>query len=536
MADFPTIDFSQYQWSINDQNYLGKWNNMQTALNTLQGNIDQFGTRMNELASSAADSKVNAANSEQEARRFRDETEVISQGQLPKGEAGDTLIQGDDGIYRPGKIKSTVAVECSVSGADLAASGQSYQINLSGRSRHVEGSLASFRIEWWDGSEENIDAQNGSASISKIVDVEDGLTISINVTALDDVGNESRPAILTADVADLTIAPATVSSPENGTGYIFDAQPWPLKVTTSDFVAYSPDTHSETQMQVRDASTLAILSDDTFSAQEDLTNLSSSTSDYARSTQAIDVRVRHAGESFGWGPWGAWSRVTLDGQVGEIVISSGGSQTIKLPPGITDTVSAVCVGRGFHGGGALCWSNKVPVGDDRLLAIVVGDSASIGQHMAASRGTAQNVSPGAGYTGGEGGGLGGEAAIGTYAGKGGAGGYRGNGGNGPNGGNGGDGKGGAGGGSAYSTSNNVRQAGGVGLYGEGESGKGGGNWSQNVTGQPGSISPRDPAEGYGYGSNSGVRGSSAVRILWGGGRSFPNNAAYIDVSTYQGGS
>jgi len=60
MATFPTIDFSQYQWVVDDQNYLDKWNSMQSALNTLQGNIDTFGTDMNALNASATQS-ANAA-------------------------------------------------------------------------------------------------------------------------------------------------------------------------------------------------------------------------------------------------------------------------------------------------------------------------------------------------------------------------------------------------------------------------------------------------------------------------------------------
>lgn len=44
MASIPTINFSQYQWEINDTNYLTKWNNFQAAIGNLQSNINQFGT------------------------------------------------------------------------------------------------------------------------------------------------------------------------------------------------------------------------------------------------------------------------------------------------------------------------------------------------------------------------------------------------------------------------------------------------------------------------------------------------------------
>lgn len=43
MADFPVVNFAQYQWEVNDQNYLIKWNNFQTAITTLQNSLDTFG-------------------------------------------------------------------------------------------------------------------------------------------------------------------------------------------------------------------------------------------------------------------------------------------------------------------------------------------------------------------------------------------------------------------------------------------------------------------------------------------------------------
>tara|TARA_R100001039_G_scaffold12334_1_gene6871 strand:- start:268 stop:1134 length:867 start_codon:yes stop_codon:yes gene_type:complete len=43
MADFPVVNFAQYQWEVNDQNYLTKWNNFQTAITAMQSSINTFG-------------------------------------------------------------------------------------------------------------------------------------------------------------------------------------------------------------------------------------------------------------------------------------------------------------------------------------------------------------------------------------------------------------------------------------------------------------------------------------------------------------
>ncbi|ASK18369.1 phage head spike fiber domain-containing protein [Halomonas sp. N3-2A] len=53
MASFPTVDFSQYKWEENDQNYLFKWNNFQTAINILQENINKFGVEVKAEVDSA---------------------------------------------------------------------------------------------------------------------------------------------------------------------------------------------------------------------------------------------------------------------------------------------------------------------------------------------------------------------------------------------------------------------------------------------------------------------------------------------------
>ncbi|WP_438455299.1 phage head spike fiber domain-containing protein [Vreelandella venusta] len=59
MASFPTVDFSQYQWVVNDTNYLTKHNNLMTALVTMQNNINKFGAE----SKSESDSAIGIAQS-----------------------------------------------------------------------------------------------------------------------------------------------------------------------------------------------------------------------------------------------------------------------------------------------------------------------------------------------------------------------------------------------------------------------------------------------------------------------------------------
>lgn len=44
MADFPVVNFAPFQWSVNDQDYLTKWNNFQTAITAMQNSINTFGS------------------------------------------------------------------------------------------------------------------------------------------------------------------------------------------------------------------------------------------------------------------------------------------------------------------------------------------------------------------------------------------------------------------------------------------------------------------------------------------------------------
>ena len=236
------------------------------------------------------------------------------------------------------------------------------------------------------------------------------------------------------------------------------------------------------------------------------------------------------------------------------------------------------------GGGGLRYRNNIAVTPGQVIQIVVGaggamrDTPSIGQagghssfggYLAAYGGTANATGYGTGGTGtsisaggADGGGNGGNGNTGSNggAGGGGAGGYSGNGGNGyggpasPNGGTAGSaGTGGAGGGGG-SGPDGSSGGGGVSLFGIGTSGTGGtinsyssmwvglpgGGGSSGETPQAATSASAGPGGNYGgggaagtyYGSGWGVSayygragGHGAVRIIWGTGRSFPNNAA-----------
>ena len=231
------------------------------------------------------------------------------------------------------------------------------------------------------------------------------------------------------------------------------------------------------------------------------------------------------------------------------------------------------------GGGGLGWRTRIKVNPGQSYTVVVGQggqglSADLSPGNPSTSGTdsyfiSPNIVKGGGGasgatsrqggtyigTGGGNGGNGGQTFNESgSAGGGGAGGYSGNGGNGStstfvNAGQGGSGAGGAIVDSFYSTG-----GGGVGIYGQGASGTGAGQsgsggtngttsfliaspvFPYSIGGSGGSYgggggTPRGGAlpggqthGGFGYRSG-GDGASGAVRIIWGPGRSFPNNAA-----------
>ncbi len=56
MADFPTINFTPFQWEVLDRDYINKWNAMQAALDALQANIADFGAAVEQEQATAIQS------------------------------------------------------------------------------------------------------------------------------------------------------------------------------------------------------------------------------------------------------------------------------------------------------------------------------------------------------------------------------------------------------------------------------------------------------------------------------------------------
>lgn len=236
---------------------------------------------------------------------------------------------------------------------------------------------------------------------------------------------------------------------------------------------------------------------------------------------------------------------------GQIVFSnaSGVDTEWVVPTGVT-SISAIAVGvggssstrNGGAGGGALSYSNDISVTGGETLAIKVGAIALTSTPSQILRGetvllSADNgkrptgtTNAGAGGSSSAGvgdvrqsGGSGGAVIESRYGGHGGAAGYSGAGGGGSSGttdnatSGAGGGGGGSRGGSSTSLSDTRGPGGGVGLQGQGASGAA----ATVVDGAGGDGS----GGGFGQGGKDFAgAGPGAVRIIWGEGRSFPNNA------------
>lgn len=255
---------------------------------------------------------------------------------------------------------------------------------------------------------------------------------------------------------------------------------------------------------------------------------------------------------------------------GEIIFANGvnGTATSRswVVPKNVYSISAVMVGQGGGGynipgsGGDLRWISELAVTPGETITVTLGAGGST-VASALLRGAVVLVTAKAGSAtvpssemdgvliGGGNGGIKGSGTSGagdSIAGGGGAGGYLGNGGNGADasknyGGN-GQGGGGGGGGRFYANATSKYAAaagGGVGLYGikNGVILNGDGGTLETVP--SGSANSRSLGKGgsgggnaiggsggtYGGGSSYQGAGLGAVRIIWGPGRSFPNNAA-----------
>jgi hypothetical protein len=260
---------------------------------------------------------------------------------------------------------------------------------------------------------------------------------------------------------------------------------------------------------------------------------------------------------------------------GEQLYTTSGVYTWTPPAGVK-SFSVVCIGGGGaagtgygagSGGGGLGYANNVAINPGDTISAAVGaagkayatpptsngGNSSFGSSAYGYGGTGGvSGTPGTGGSySGTGGGSGGSGGAFTTtsgylggSGGGGAGGYSGAGGTGGSWagttvGAGANGQGGAGGGGAGG--NAGTGGGGVGIYGPSANGTGGtaGGWYNTTTGVVGPAggsatggSGGSGSNGYGGGAYGGGTcsatgahaGSGVVRIIWGTGRSFPNNA------------
>lgn len=256
--------------------------------------------------------------------------------------------------------------------------------------------------------------------------------------------------------------------------------------------------------------------------------------------------------------------------LGQELITNAGTTSWVVPEGVT-SISVVCVGAGGGGGGgedndetgggggggALAYVNNISVTPGETLTSIVGaggngggggGNGGVGGPTSLQR-SGTNLASAGGGSGGQhrgNGGAGGTVIVGTggsggqggngsdrdtnnAGGGGGAGGYSGNGGLGAdeNSNNATAGSGGGGGGGGRGTSTTTRGGGGVGLLGEGANGAAG---ALNVSGGGGSGGNTGAYSGglYGGGGAGGDGGASgaagangAIRIIWGGDRTFP---------------
>ncbi len=364
-----------------------------------------------------------------------------------------------------------------------------------------------------------------------------------------------------------TAAQPVITSPALGaTGVAFSNG---LAITASAFnFPGGGDTHIASDWELRHAATQEMIA----SRTSDGVNLTTWTasSNSIPSLEELEARTRYKGQQTGYTPWSEWSSFTTSVPVGEAILTTPGVHEWTAPPGVT-SVSVVAIGggggggSGFNiagggGGGGLRWTASIPVTPGVTYDVIIGNGGGEGRNGGSSSfhtaltsyggGGGQTNGDaigggGGGGIGGDGGGNGGKGGDGVNeaAGGGGAGGYSGNGGGGGSGDNGGDDGGnsyGGGGGGGGGDSSGGGGGGGVGVLGSGANGSGGNGWS--ATGGRGGSGGGTGATGndtggsggnYGGGGggaannyNSSGRGApGAVRIIWGPGRSFPDNAA-----------
>ena len=258
---------------------------------------------------------------------------------------------------------------------------------------------------------------------------------------------------------------------------------------------------------------------------------------------------------------------------GEVTFTTVGANTFTVPAGVTQ-VSVVVVGGGGSGpagssntggggGGGLCYLNSISVVPGASISVIVGAAGGAGTAGGASSfngtliaagGSGTTTATGAAGGGGSGGtcftgGAGGSFVGGGapyHAGAGGAAGYTGNGGRGGDasgsscpvnsaaGAGGGGGGGGAGNDPANCGFGYGGGGGGVGVLGVGTSGAAGvsacacgGQGAPGGAGSSGTAGLAGAGGRYGGGGGSENAGQGAVRVMWGGGRTFPSGGATL---------
>lgn len=342
----------------------------------------------------------------------------------------------------------------------------------------------------------------------------------------------TAPADGTKDVAfndGLTVTASSFSFPGGGEAHV--ASDWEVRDTQSgDIIASRTDDGANLTRWVVPGISLSALTD-------------------------YEVRVRYKGATTGYSPWSSWSSFATSIPTGEAIFTSVGTTDWVVPAGV-NSVCAVAIGAGGGnqgGGGGLAWKNDIPVTPGDVIPMTVGNgsteaggSSSFASLFSATGGTRGAPSQGGKPVGADGGGNGGENSYTSlsHGGGGGAGGYTGPGGNGGSNYSNGTAGAGGGGGGGYGYGG---AGGGVGVYGQTENGRagtspadstptsykagvGGGGGSNGEEGASGSSGNGSYARGGLYGGGGAgmynERGAQgAIRIIWGPGRSFPDNAA-----------
>jgi hypothetical protein len=468
-----------------------------------------------------------------------------------------------DAVFGDSRVSDVVSTS-TVTGSSVIANGtREISISFSSETYLTGNSIASFDIDYKDGSAvENIiaSADTGSSTHTFPTDEVEGTTLDITVTAIDTLGNKSREHPYTLTYLDNSAPTGTVVPDFNATFFSNPDISLDYPVT---FSGASDSDGTVLSYKVSDISNAGITVGNAVVSAGSAHIFTIAANAVAHGDP--DVSFTYTVSALdNYGAEGASIVITATvGHVpdGESTYTTAGTYSWVAPSGVTE-VSIITVdggssgGRGGTGGyttggrgGTLKYENNITVVPGNSYSLTVGDgglrgysslSGDLGGDTTMTSLTSTMVI----------GGFGGSVGNGsdTFGGGGsGAGGYSGNGGHGAYGGGqgatGANGSGGGGGGGGYNSAGSGSGGGGVGLFGQGSNGAGGdgsGAGNQAVAGKGGSggndgINDAQGTHGgdggingggggAGYGSGGGGGGTGAVRIMWGTGRSFPTNA------------